>query len=149
MKITPLLRSNNLQGRPRTGCDAATKEEHLGVLCALQVQDQGGDDDYDYEDEDDGGDEGGGGDNSGILTCPPRWYLGALRTLFCKAGHGVRPSGNFGSDVFAQPILYISTAAAPLQEYGGPEGGGGEEEAERKGGEDDQACQDCEDGQIH
>ena len=53
MKITPLLRSNNLQGRPRTGCDAATKEEHLGVLCALQVQDQGGDDDYDYEDEDD------------------------------------------------------------------------------------------------
>ena len=75
------------------------------------------------------------GDNSGgTPTCPPRWYLGALRTLFCKAGHGVRPSGNFGSDVFAPPALYISTVAAPLQEYGGPEGGGGEEEAERKGG---------------
>ena len=51
--ITPLLTSSDLQGRPRTGCDAATKEEHLGLLCALQVQDQGGDDDYDYEDEDD------------------------------------------------------------------------------------------------
>jgi len=34
------------------------------------------------------------GDNSGgTPACPPRWYLGALRTLFCKAGHGVRPSG--------------------------------------------------------
>ena len=53
MKITPLLRSNNLQGRPRTGCDAATKKEHLGLLCALQVQDQGGDEEDDYEDEDD------------------------------------------------------------------------------------------------
>ena len=62
MKITPLLRSNNLQGRPRAGCDAATKEEHLGLLCALQVQDQGGDDDCDYEDEDGGG---GGEDDGG------------------------------------------------------------------------------------
>ena len=52
------------------------------------------------------------GDNSGgTPTCPPRWYLGALRTLFCKAGHGVRPSGNFGLDVFAPPVLYTSTAA--------------------------------------
>ena len=51
MKITPLLRSNNLQGRPRAGRDAATKAEQLGLLCALQVQDQGGDDDYDYEDD--------------------------------------------------------------------------------------------------
>ena len=49
------------------------------------------------------------GDNSGgTPTCPPRWYLGALRILFCKAGHGVRPSGNFGSDVFAPPVLYMS-----------------------------------------
>ena len=46
-------------------------------------------------------------------------------------------------------MTHISTAAAPLQEYGGPEGGGGEEEAERKGGQDGQACQDCGDGQVH